>query len=76
MQNDSNPLAQFGTDPVDLRWTLRDIAGKRTLMINQAHLAPLIDLGLVAMREGNPYLTVAGQNAAWGDDAGLKLEMS
>jgi hypothetical protein len=53
-------------DAIDLRWTLKDIAAKRTL-INKQHLAQLIDLGLVEMREDVPYLTIAGQNAAWRD---------
>jgi hypothetical protein len=44
-----DPLAQFGLDAIDLRWSLRDIIAKRwTLMpINPDHLAKLIDLGLV-----------------------------
>ena len=66
MVNDTDPLAQFGLDAIDLRWTLRDIAGKRAWMINKEHLAQLIDLGLVELREGVPYLSIAGQNAAWG----------
>ena len=65
MENESDPLAPFGLEAIDLRWTLRDIAAKRSWMINQLHLAQLIDLGLVEMREDVPYLTVAGQNAAW-----------
>ena len=66
MVNDTDPLAQFGLDAIDLRWTLRDIAAKRAWMINKEHLAQLIDLGLVELREGVPYLSIAGQNAAWG----------
>jgi hypothetical protein len=60
-----DPLAQFGLDAIDLRWTLKDIASKRTLVINKDHLPKLIELGLVEMREGTPYLTTAGQIAAW-----------
>jgi hypothetical protein len=67
MENESDPLAQFELEAIDLRWTLRDIAAKRSWMINQLHLTQLIDLGLVEMREDVPYLTVAGQNAAWRD---------
>lgn len=67
MENEPDPLAQFGLDAIDLRWTLKDIAGKRHLMINKEHLVKLIDLGLVEMREDTPYLTIAGQNAAWQD---------
>ena len=46
------PLAQFGIDAVDLRWTLRDIAGRRSY--NKDHLAKLIELDLVAMRGETP----------------------
>jgi hypothetical protein len=60
-----DPLAQFGLDAIDLRWTLRDIDSKRTLVINKDHLPKLIELGLVEMSEGTPYLTTAGQIAAW-----------
>ena len=66
MSNDADPLAQFGLDAVDLRWTLRDIAGRRSF--NKDHLAKLIELGLVAMRGDAPYLTPIGQNAAWGKE--------
>jgi hypothetical protein len=62
-QDDS--LAQFGLDAIDLRWTLKDIASKRTLVINKDLLPKLIELGLVEMREGTPDLTTAGQIAAW-----------
>jgi hypothetical protein len=67
-QND--PLAQFGLDAIDLRWTLKDIDSKRTWLINQDHLPKLIELGLVEMREGTPYLTTAGQIAAWQGQVG------
>src|SRR5262245_59442440 len=60
-----DPLAQFGLDAIDLRWTLKDIDSKRTLVINKDHLPKLIELGLVKMPEGTPYLTTAGQIAAW-----------
>jgi hypothetical protein len=60
-----DPLAQFGLDAIDLRWTLKDIGSKRTLVINKDHLPKLIELGLVEMSEGTPYLTTAGKNAAW-----------
>jgi hypothetical protein len=45
--NDSDPLAQFGLDAIDLRWTLKDIAGKRYLIINKDHVGQLIELGMV-----------------------------
>jgi hypothetical protein len=65
-----DPLAQFGLDAIDLRWTLKDIASKRTLVINKDHLPKLMELGLVEMREGTPHLTTAGQIAAWQDQVG------
>jgi hypothetical protein len=60
-----DPLAQFGLDAIDLRWTLKDIGSHRSWLINKAHLPKLIELGLVETREGTPYLTTAGQIAAW-----------
>jgi hypothetical protein len=65
MENESDPLAQFGLEAIDLRWTLKDIAAKRDWIVNKQHLAQLIDLGLVEMREDVPYLTIAGQNTVW-----------
>jgi hypothetical protein len=64
MENEPDPLAKFGLDAIDLRWTLKDIAAKRAWIINKEHVAKLLDLGLVEMREDVPYLTVAGQNTA------------
>jgi hypothetical protein len=52
-------------DAIYLRWTLKDIAGKRAWLINKQHLAQLIYLGLVQLREDVPYLTIAGQNTMW-----------
>lgn len=69
MNNEADPLAQFGLEAVDFKWALRDIAARRTLTINKDDLAKLIELGLVAMRGDAPYLTRAGQNAAWGTDS-------
>jgi hypothetical protein len=65
MQNDEDPLAQFGLDAIDLRWTMKDVAAKRWAMLNQDHVAKLIDLGLVEMRDDRPILTSAGQNIVW-----------
>jgi hypothetical protein len=42
-----DPLAEFGLDAIDLRWTLTDIASKRTWLINREHLPKLAELGLV-----------------------------
>ena len=65
MENSEDPLAQFGLDAIDLRWTMKDIAARRFWIINNAHVAKLIQLGLVEMREDTPVLTVAGQNTVW-----------
>ena len=65
MDDETDPLAQFGLDAIDLRWTLKDIAAERYWMINQQHLAQLIELGLVEMRDDVPHLTIAGQNSTW-----------
>ena len=65
LEKETDPLARFGLDAIDLRWTLKNIAAKRSLMINKQHLAQLIELGLVEMREDVPHLTIAGQNATW-----------
>jgi hypothetical protein len=65
MENEPDPLAQFGLDAIDLRWTLKDIASKRFSMINKQHLAQLIELGLVELRGDVPQLTIAGQNTTW-----------
>ena len=58
LENETDPLARFGLDAIDLRWTLKDIAAKRSLMVNQQHLAQLTELGLVEMREDVPHLTI------------------
>ena len=68
MNNEADPLAQFGLDSIELRWTLRDIAARRSWFINKQQMAQLIELGLVAMREDVPYLTITGQNAVWRDN--------
>ncbi|MGH6714075.1 MAG: hypothetical protein ACREEK_34610 [Bradyrhizobium sp.] len=65
MNDDMDPLAQFGLDAIDLRWTLKDIAARRSWMINKEHLEKLVEIGLVEMREDAPYLTIAGQNTVW-----------
>jgi hypothetical protein len=67
MESSEDPLAQFGFDAIDLRWTLKDFASKRSWMTNEAHVSKLIELRLVEMRDGNPFLTIAGQNTAWED---------
>ena len=44
---------------------MKDITGKRWLIVNQAHVSQLIELDLVEMRDDRPFLTVAGQNTVW-----------
>ena len=65
MEDDEDPLARFGLDAIELRWTMKDIAGKRWWILNEAHVPQLIELGLVEMRDDRPFLTVAGQNTVW-----------
>ncbi len=65
MENSEDPLAQFGLEAIDLRWTLKDIAAKRSWMINADHVSKLIRLGLAEIRDNKPFLTIAGQNATW-----------
>lgn len=66
MNTDKNdPLAPFGLDAIDLRWTLKDIESQRKWLINVNHLPKLMELGLVEMRDGIPCLTRAGELAAW-----------
>jgi hypothetical protein len=67
LEKQTDPLAQFGLDAIDLRWTLKDIAAERNLIVNKQHLEQLIELGLVEMREDVPHLTIAGQNTIWKD---------
>jgi hypothetical protein len=65
MENSEDPLAQFGLDAIDLRWTQKDIAAQRSWMINEDQVSRLIKLGLVEMHDNKPFLTIAGQNTAW-----------
>ena len=44
---------------------MKDITGKRWLIVNQAQVPQLIELDLVEMRDDRPFLTVAGQNTVW-----------
>lgn len=65
MNTENDPLAQFGLDAIDLRWTLKDIDSQRSWMIKKDHLPQLIELGLVEMRDGFPCFTRTGEIAAW-----------
>ena len=56
-------LAGLGLDTaIRLRWAMRDIRGKRTILspVSENDLAALIDLGFIEMREGVPRLTGLG----------------
>jgi hypothetical protein len=61
--NHGDPFADLDLQhAVELRWTLRDIKAKRWMLtpINPSHLAKLIDMGLVEMRDDEPALTNIG----------------
>jgi len=62
MMTETDPLAHFGLDAIDLRWTLMDIAAQRSGLISKQHLAQLLELGFVEMQEDVPYLTTAGKD--------------
>jgi predicted glycoside hydrolase/deacetylase ChbG (UPF0249 family) len=38
---------------------------EHAMAVHPEHLAKLIELGLVEMRDGEPYLTPAGQDVTW-----------
>jgi hypothetical protein len=67
-ETENPPVLKLASLPRDtaiaLRWTLRDIRGKRWKMspIDQGHLDTLIIMGLVEMRGDQPALTNEGQN--------------
>src|SRR5882757_3380035 len=71
MQINEDPLARFGLDAIDLRWTMKDITGKRWHMINQVHFAKLIELGMAEMRDDRPVLAIAGQTQFGKAEPGL-----
>ena len=63
MTDSSDPFAKLDLkQAIDLRWTLRDIRGKRWTLspIDPDHLKTLIDMGLVEMQDGQPALTNSG----------------
>ena len=67
MEHENNALSQFGLEAIDLRWTMKDIIAKRLMVtpLNSDHLARLIELGLVEMRDSKPFVTPAGQDVVW-----------
>ena len=63
MTDNTDPFSDLDLkQAIDLRWTLRDIRGKRWVMspIDPGHLKTLIEMGLVEMRGAEPALTNAG----------------
>jgi hypothetical protein len=61
-----SPLAGLGVErPIHLRWVLRDIKGKRTILspVSPDDLSTLIEMGLVEMRDEVPALTKEGERA-------------
>jgi hypothetical protein len=66
MTDSSTSFADLGLErAIALRWTLRDIRGKRLKMspVSESDLRKLVELGLVEMRDDVPMLTNAGHTA-------------
>jgi hypothetical protein len=66
MTDDATPFADFSLErAIALRWTLRDIKGKRLRMspASESDLATLSKLGLIEMQDDIPVLTQAGHRA-------------
>jgi hypothetical protein len=58
-----NPFAEFNIErAIGLRWSLRDIQGRRLKMspVSNEDLRVLTDLGLIELRDEGPVLTQAG----------------
>jgi hypothetical protein len=58
-----NPFAEFNIErAIGLRWSLRDIQGRRLKMspFSNEDLRVLTDLGLIELRDEGPVLTQAG----------------
>jgi Mn-dependent DtxR family transcriptional regulator len=58
-----NPFAEFSLErAIGLRWSLRDIQGRRLKMspVSSEDLRVLADLGLIELRDEGPVLTEAG----------------
>jgi len=61
-----SPLADLSLDmAIHLRWTLRDIKGKRTKLspVSPDDLRTVIEMGLVEMRDEVPVLTNEGHRS-------------
>jgi hypothetical protein len=67
VEDQKDPLSQFGLDAIDLRWTLKGIIAERWMLTppNPVHVARLIELGLVETRDDQPVVTLAGQQVIW-----------
>jgi hypothetical protein len=66
MTDDTTPFADFSLErAIALRWTLRDIKGKRLRMspVSESDLATLSQLGLIEIQDDAPVLTQAGHDA-------------
>jgi hypothetical protein len=62
----NSPLAGLSLDrTIHLRWILRDIKAKRTILspVSPDDLRTLIEMGLVEMRDELPVLTNKGDSA-------------
>ena len=58
-----NPFAEFSLDrAISLRWSLRDIQGRRLQLspVGDDDLLVLAELGLVELHDDGPVLTSAG----------------
>jgi hypothetical protein len=58
-----NPFAEFSLErAIGLRWSLRDIQGRRLKMspVSNEDLRVLTDLGLIELRDEGPVLTQVG----------------
>ena len=58
-----NPFVEFNLErAIGLRWSLRDIQGRRLKMspVSREDLRVLTDLGLIELRDEGPVLTQAG----------------
>jgi hypothetical protein len=66
MDKSDSPMAGLDLDTViRLRWSLRDIKGKRTKLtpVSPGDLRTLIEMGLIEMRDEVPVLTNEGEHA-------------
>ena len=60
-----SPFAEYDPETtVALRWTLRDIAARRSMLLpyDPNHLDILVERGLVELQDGDPVLTSAGRD--------------